>query len=52
MELYFNMSEQCGLSIGSEVTSFNLHINGIVLKDLKQYVEHTFDTIIEHYPLH
>ena len=29
----FNMSEQCGLSIGSEMTSFNLHKNGIVLKE-------------------
>ena len=28
-----NMSEQCGLSVGSEMTSFNLHINGIKLKE-------------------
>ena len=27
------MSEQCALSIGSEMTSFNLHINGIGLKE-------------------
>ena len=27
------MSEQCGLSIGSEMMSFNLHINGIRLKE-------------------
>ena len=28
-----DMSEQCGLSIGSKMTSFNLHINGIKLKE-------------------
>ena len=27
------MSEQCGLSIGSEMTSLNLRINGIRLKE-------------------
>ena len=41
------MSEQCGLSTGSEMTSFNLHINGSFKRDLKQYVEHTFDIIIQ-----
>ena len=29
---FISMSEQCGLSIGSETTFLNLHMNGIVLR--------------------
>ena len=33
-----SMSEQCGLSIGSEMTSFNLQINGIRLKETNNHM--------------
>ena len=39
------MSGQCGLSIGSDITSFNLHTSGIVLKAIRR--KHTFDTITQ-----
>ena len=47
------MSEQCGLIIESEMTSFNYRINGIRLKEtvirrtvIRRY--HSFITIIQH----
>ena len=41
------MYEQCGLSIGSEMTSLNLQINGIGLKEsLTDMWYHSFDHTI------
>ena len=41
------MSEQCGLSIASEMMSLNLHINGIVLKESLTVICSTH-SIIQH----
>ena len=42
------MSEQCGLGIGSEMTSLNLHINGIVLKESSTVICGITHLIIQH----
>ena len=42
------MSEQCGLNIGSEMTSLNLHINGIRLKESLTVICGITHLIIQH----
>ena len=40
------MSEQCGLSIGSEMASLNLHLHGIRLKESLTVIRGIIHSII------
>ena len=42
------MSEQCGLGIGSELMSLNLHMNGIGLKESLTDIHGITHWIIQH----
>ena len=41
------MSEQCGLNIGSEMLSLNLHVNGTVLKESLTIIRGITHSIIQ-----